>query len=40
VVATLVATPIGMAVAWLSRGILGQILCRAAIHLPLVLPPV
>jgi molybdate transport system permease protein len=41
-VATLVATPLGIAVAWLlARGeFWGKTLLDAAIHLPLVLPPV
>jgi molybdate transport system permease protein len=41
-VATLVATPIGIAVAWLlaRREFWGKSLLDAAIHLPLVLPPV
>ncbi|CAM5294862.1 Molybdenum transport system permease OS=Afipia felis OX=1035 GN=modB_1 PE=3 SV=1 [Afipia felis] len=42
VVATLVATPIGIAVAWLlaRRDFWGKALLDAVIHLPLVLPPV
>src|SRR5258707_15449511 len=42
VVATLVATPIGIAVAWLlaRREFWGKSVVDAAIHLPLVLPPV
>jgi molybdate transport system permease protein len=42
VVATLVSTPIGIAVAWLlaRRDFWGKALFDAAIHLPLVLPPV
>jgi molybdate transport system permease protein len=41
-VATLVATPIGIAVGWLlaRREFWGKSLLDAAIHLPLVLPPV
>jgi molybdate transport system permease protein len=41
-VATLVATPLGIAVAWLlaRREFWGKALLDAAIHLPLVLPPV
>ncbi len=41
-VATLVATPLGIAVAWLlaRREFWGKTLLDAAIHLPLVLPPV
>ena len=41
-VATLVATPLGIAVAWLlaRREFWGKSLLDAAIHLPLVLPPV
>ena len=41
-VATLVATPIAVAVAWLftRREFWGKALLDAAIHLPLVLPPV
>jgi molybdate transport system permease protein len=40
--ATLVATPLGIAVAWLlaRREFWGKALLDAAIHLPLVLPPV
>ena len=42
VVATLVSTPIGIAVAWLlaRRDFWGKALLDALIHLPLVLPPV
>lgn len=42
VVATLVSTPIGIAVAWLlaRRDFWGKALLDAVIHLPLVLPPV
>jgi len=42
VVATLVSTPIGIAIAWLlaRRDFWGKALVDAAIHLPLVLPPV
>src|SRR5256885_6525697 len=42
VVATLVATPIGIAVAWLlaRRAFWGKSVVDALIHLPLVLPPV
>lgn len=42
VVATLVSTPLGIAVAWLlaRREFWGKALLDAAIHLPLVLPPV
>src|SRR4051812_23991854 len=42
VVATLVATPLGIAVAWLlaRREFWGKALVDALIHLPLVLPPV
>ena len=42
VVATLVATPIGIAVAWLlaRREFWGKSIVDATIHLPLVLPPV
>src|SRR5436305_15269794 len=41
-VATLVATPIGIAVAWLlaRREFWGKSVVDAVIHLPLVLPPV
>ena len=41
-VATLVATPLGIAVAWLlaRREFWGKSVADAAIHLPLVLPPV
>src|SRR4051794_24038807 len=41
-VATLVATPIGVGVAWLlaRRDFWGKPVFDAAIHLPLVLPPV
>ena len=41
-VATLVATPLGIAVAWLlaRRDFWGKSVIDAAIHLPLVLPPV
>src|ERR1700752_159348 len=41
-VATLVATPLGIAVAWLlaRRDFWGRSALDAAIHLPLVLPPV
>ena len=41
-VATLVATPVAIAVAWLlaRREFWGKALLDAAIHLPLVLPPV
>ncbi|HSY56734.1 MAG TPA: molybdate ABC transporter permease subunit, partial [Bradyrhizobium sp.] len=41
-VATLVATPLGIAVAWLlaRREFWGKALLDALIHLPLVLPPV
>lgn len=42
VIATLVATPLGIAVAWLlaRRDFWGRALLDALIHLPLVLPPV
>ena len=42
VVATLVSTPIGIAVAWLlaRRDFWGKALLDAVVHLPLVLPPV
>ena len=42
VIATLVATPLGIAVAWLlaRRDFWGKSVVDAAIHLPLVLPPV
>lgn len=42
VVATLVATPFGVALAWLlaRRDFWGKSLLDAAVHLPLVLPPV
>src|SRR3954466_9292764 len=42
VVATLVATPVGIAVAWLlaRRSFRGKSVLDAAVHLPLVLPPV
>ena len=42
VVATIVATPIGIAVAWLlaRRDFWGKALLDAVVHLPLVLPPV
>jgi len=42
IVATLVSTPIGIAVAWLlaRRDFWGKALLDAVIHLPLVLPPV
>ena len=42
VVATLVATPFGIALAWLlaRRDFFGKSILDAAIHLPLVLPPV
>ena len=42
VIATLVATPIGIAVAWLlaRRSFWGKALLDALVHLPLVLPPV
>ena len=42
VVATLVSTPIGIAVAWLlaRRDFWGKAMLDAVIHLPLVLPPV
>ncbi len=42
IVATLVATPIGIAIAWLlaRRDFWGKSFVDAAIHLPLVLPPV
>ena len=42
VVATLVSTPLGIAVAWLlaRRNFWGKALLDALIHLPLVLPPV
>lgn len=42
VIATLVATPIGIAVAWLlaRRDFWGKALLDAVVHLPLVLPPV
>ena len=42
VVATLVSTPIGIALAWLlaRRNFWGKALLDAALHLPLVLPPV
>ncbi|MEO6946577.1 MAG: molybdate ABC transporter permease subunit [Nitrobacter sp.] len=42
VVATLVSTPLGIAVAWLlaRRNFWGKALLDAVIHLPLVLPPV
>jgi molybdate transport system permease protein len=41
-VATLVATPLGIAVAWLlaRRDFWGKSVVDALIHLPLVLPPV
>jgi molybdate transport system permease protein len=41
-VATLVATPLGIAVAWLlsRKNFPGKILLEALVHLPLVLPPV
>src|SRR5579872_6633570 len=41
-VATLVATPLGIALAWLlaRREFWGKALLDAVIHLPLVLPPV
>ena len=42
VVATLVATPLGIGVAWLlaRRRFPGKIILEALVHLPLVLPPV
>src|SRR6187397_217709 len=42
VIATLVATPFGIALAWLlaRRNFWGKSLVDAAVHLPLVLPPV
>src|SRR3979411_1972612 len=42
VIATLVATPFGIALAWLlaRRDFWGKAILDAAIHLPLVLPPV
>ena len=42
VIATIVATPIGIAVAWLlaRRAFWGKALLDALVHLPLVLPPV
>ena len=42
VIATLVATPFGIALAWLlaRRDFWGKSLLDAAVHLPLVLPPV
>ncbi len=42
VVATLVATPLGIGVAWLlsRKSFPGKILLEALVHLPLVLPPV
>ena len=42
VIATLVATPLGIAVAWLlaRRDFWGRALLDAVVHLPLVLPPV
>ena len=42
VVATLVATPLGIAIAWLlsRRNFPGKIVVEALVHLPLVLPPV
>lgn len=42
VVATLVATPIGIAVAWLlaRKQFPGKVIIEALVHLPLVLPPV
>src|SRR5882757_5340446 len=42
VIATLVATPFGIALAWLlaRRDFWGKAVVDAAIHLPLVLPPV
>jgi molybdate transport system permease protein len=42
VIATIVATPIGIAVAWLlaRRNFWGKALLDALVHLPLVLPPV
>jgi molybdate transport system permease protein len=42
VVATLVATPIGVAVAWLlaRKRFPGKVILEALVHLPLVLPPV
>ncbi len=42
VVATLVATPLGIGVAWLlsRKNFPGKILLEALVHLPLVLPPV
>ena len=42
VVATLVATPLGIAVAWLlaRQDFWGKSLLDALVHLPLVLPPV
>jgi molybdate transport system permease protein len=41
-VATLVATPLGIAVAWMlsRKNFPGKILLEALVHLPLVLPPV
>src|SRR5258708_38619730 len=42
IIATLVATPFGIALAWLlaRRNFWGKSVLDAAIHLPLVLPPV
>lgn len=42
VVATLIATPLGIAVGWLlaRKNFPGKILVEAIVHLPLVLPPV
>ena len=42
VIATLVATPFGIALAWLlaRRNFWGKAVLDAAMHLPLVLPPV
>lgn len=42
VVATLVATPLGIAVAWLlaRKRFPGKVILEALVHLPLVLPPV
>ena len=42
VVATLVATPIGIAIAWLlaRKRFPGKVIVEALVHLPLVLPPV
>lgn len=42
VVATLVATPLGIAIGWLlaRKNVPGKMLIEALVHLPLVLPPV